>query len=209
MIRKCFNSSLTIRHVRRIIKTFKTTSGSPYYKKKVNIAFDVFLGVVFYVTCISQLDLHEVTSSFLLVVEKTKESMKQLLYWLMGAPVGLKLNKELSYCLGNFFSYHVDLWSTYLLIIYQLLPQLVRIMGCCCCLGMTLFLCFFNDVVDLLTVHMYCFYVYAANLYFAQLKGLVSLARLFTGELLSIVIQDGQLLLGSWREHIQTYEKYF
>ena len=39
--------------------------------------------------------------------------VESLIEWLMGVPIGLKLNKPLSTVLGKFFIYHLYLWKTY------------------------------------------------------------------------------------------------
>ncbi|PZC86417.1 hypothetical protein B5X24_HaOG209136 [Helicoverpa armigera] len=41
-------------------------------------------------------------------------SLYSLLKWLMGAPVGLKLNNAFNKMLGKYFSYHVQLWWLFL-----------------------------------------------------------------------------------------------
>lgn len=42
------------------------------------------------------------------------DSLQILIEWLMGVPVGLKLNQPLSTVLGKFFLYHLYLWKTYI-----------------------------------------------------------------------------------------------
>ena len=37
--------------------------------------------------------------------------LKKLLDWMMGVPAGLKLNSQLDQFLGNFFLYHIYLWT--------------------------------------------------------------------------------------------------
>lgn len=184
------NTSYTYQHIERVYNTLMATTTEPNHSSNrnrvYNVVFDVLLGVAFYIVFVNQLDLEVVSSLFILLAEKTKDSLKQLIKWLMGAPAGLKLNKELSYFLGNFFSYHVDIWMTYLLIVFKFLPQISTIMAWCCCLGLSLLLSLLNDIINVLTVHIYCFYAYAAKLYHIQLKGLVSLARLFRGKSLFI-----------------------
>lgn len=38
--------------------------------------------------------------------------LTQIINWLMGVPVGLKLNKPLNEFLGRFFMYHIYLWNS-------------------------------------------------------------------------------------------------
>jgi phosphatidylinositol glycan class Q protein len=42
------------------------------------------------------------------------DNLQLLIEWLMGVPVGLKLNRPLSTVLGKFFLYHLYLWKTYI-----------------------------------------------------------------------------------------------
>ena len=117
----------------------------------------------------------------------------------MGAPAGLKLNKQLTEFLGHFFLYHIYLWKSkfYMLEIkflkFFLFPKYMRdlLKRLCMCtdsdyagylgilqpvlgsvlwsasllgvLGFTAQLCFFRDVLSMMTLHIYCFYVYAAR----------------------------------------------
>lgn len=47
----------------------------------------------------------------LLIVQMIVNELKRLLQWMMGAPAGLKLNSQLAQFLGNFFLYHIYLWT--------------------------------------------------------------------------------------------------
>ncbi len=38
--------------------------------------------------------------------------LTEIINWLMGVPVGLKLNKPLNEFLGRFFMYHIYLWNS-------------------------------------------------------------------------------------------------
>ena len=38
--------------------------------------------------------------------------LSSIINWLMGVPVGLKLNKPLNEFLGRFFLYHIYLWNS-------------------------------------------------------------------------------------------------
>ena len=183
---KMLDSSYAFKHIVKRIKSLtssRTSSEKPTQGRYFNILFDVLLGLVFYFVIVRQTDAQEVTLSFMMTAEAMKNTLEQLMKWLMGAPAGLKLNQELSYFLGNFFTFHVDLWMAYLRIVQSILPEMMASIGCSCCLGISLFFCFLNDVISLLSFHIVCFYVYAAKLYYFQLKALISLTRLFTGAL--------------------------
>ena len=119
------------------------------------------------------------------LMEKTDtvvEFLSQLLDWLKGAPAGLKLNKHLAEYLSMFFLYHIYLWQIYLSCIEPYLQVITCLIIMSGCLGVTFLLSLISDVLSVVTLHIYCFYVYAARLYNFQLKKLITLFRLFTGK---------------------------
>ena len=119
------------------------------------------------------------------LMEKTDsavEFLSQLLDWLKGAPAGLKLNKHLAEYLSMFFLYHIYLWQIYLSCIEPYLQVITSLIIMSGCLGVTFLLSLISDVLSVVTLHIYCFYVYAARLYNFQLKKLITLFRLFTGK---------------------------
>ena len=119
------------------------------------------------------------------VMEKTDtvvEFLSALLDWLKGAPAGLKLNKQLAEYLSTFFLYHIYLWQIYLSSIEPYLQIIMSLMIMSGCFGVTFLLSLISELLSIITLHIYCFYVYAARLYNFQLKKLITLFRLFTGE---------------------------
>lgn len=50
----------------------------------------------------------------ILHIQVIADYLQLLIEWLMGVPVGLKLNRPLSTVLGKFFLYHLYLWKTYI-----------------------------------------------------------------------------------------------
>lgn len=142
--------------------------------------FDVILGIgaMYLLSC------HYQTIGSL-IMDWTKvvaAELEQLLKWMMGVPAGLKLNKELAHFLGQFFIYHVYLWKGYLSFLYPIWTDVVWLISVSGCLGLTLQLSIIQDVFSLMTLHFYCFYVYAARLYSLQMYALQSLWRLFRGK---------------------------
>lgn len=121
--------------------------------------------------------------------ETVAGELKTLLNWLMGAPAGLKLNSQLTHFLGNFFLYHVYLWTGYLYLLQPILGYLVFYSSIAGVWGLTVQLALFQDILSTLTIHIYCFYVYAARLYRLQLYCLGSLWRLFRGKKWNVLRQ--------------------
>lgn len=109
--------------------------------------------------------------------------LRRLVVWLQGVPAGLKLNKELSLFMGNFFFYHIHLWLGYLSFIEPLLGfftaviPLLGLFG-----GVSTQVSLFIDILACLSLHVYCFYVYASRVFYFLFRGFSSLFRLFRGK---------------------------
>lgn len=121
--------------------------------------------------------------------DKVAGELKLLLDWLMGAPAGLKLNSQLTHILGKFFQYHIYLWSGYLYVLKPVLGQLVYYSSVAGVWGLSVQLALFQDILSTMTVHIYCFYVYAARLYRLQMYAMASLWRLFRGKKWNVLRQ--------------------
>lgn len=147
----------------------------------ISLALDVLLG--FLVIYFVYYDQNYMSISSWLIGQKyyIAEQLSDLLRWLMGAPAGLKLNIPLNRFLGNFYIYHVHLWTDYLYFIEIYLPTIILYCTFAGCLGVTFLIALLCDVLSLLTAHIYCFYIYASRLYQLEINVLLSLLRLFTG----------------------------
>ncbi|XP_045213824.2 phosphatidylinositol N-acetylglucosaminyltransferase subunit Q-like isoform X2 [Mercenaria mercenaria] len=121
--------------------------------------------------------------------DKVAGELKVLLDWLMGAPAGLKLNSQLTHILGKFFQYHIYLWSGYLYVLKPVLGQLVYYGSIAGVWGLSVQLALFQDILSTMTIHIYCFYVYAARLYRLQMYAMASLWRLFRGKKWNVLRQ--------------------
>lgn len=109
--------------------------------------------------------------------------LRRLIYWLMDAPAGLKLNSVLSTALGKFFLYHIHLWVTFLYLATPLLSQaLSGVMGVLSYTGFMLQMSVAQDTFNLVTFHVHCFFTYARRLFLSQTHALQSLWRLFRGK---------------------------
>ncbi|CAG0889697.1 unnamed protein product [Darwinula stevensoni] len=119
---------------------------------------------------------------FLLCADSVVSYLQNVLNWIMGVPVGLKLNAPLNSALGNFFLYHIYLWKTYIVVIRPMLLWLFGVMITMGHMGVSFQICILRDLLALATFHVYCFYVYAARLYNLLVAALASLWRLFRGK---------------------------
>ncbi|KRT85896.1 hypothetical protein AMK59_2924 [Oryctes borbonicus] len=107
--------------------------------------------------------------------------LKNLLIFLMGSPIGLKLNYAFNTTLGTFFFYHIFLWKTFMQFIRPYLYSVFYILLFPASFGLSFQAAILDDLIKVCTIHVYCIYIYAARLYGLQINGLISLWRLFIG----------------------------
>ncbi|XP_063445177.1 phosphatidylinositol N-acetylglucosaminyltransferase subunit Q-like [Mytilus trossulus] len=144
---------------------------------------DVLLGILVMTFLTQNGWIDSITTHFFLWTEKVASELDILLNWLMGAPAGLKLNKPLTEFLGHFFMYHIYLWKGYLHLLKP--PVFNTLLWCSSCvgvLGLSAQICLLKDIISTTTLHIYCYYVYAARLYRLQVYVLSALWRLFRGK---------------------------
>ncbi|VDM23599.1 unnamed protein product [Wuchereria bancrofti] len=82
-----------------------------------------------------------------------------LIRWLTTYPAGLKLNAHLNAILSQFFVYHIYLWQTYLSVASVYIG--FGFISLSCFFGLSVFFAALSDLLRLLTVHIYCFHIYA------------------------------------------------
>ncbi|GAB1597595.1 phosphatidylinositol N-acetylglucosaminyltransferase subunit Q-like [Argonauta hians] len=144
---------------------------------------DSLLGIICILILARLTSVQDVASLILYWTKATVVSLSNILQWLMGAPAGLKLNSQLNGFLGSFFKYNIYVWTTYLTVIFE--PILATFLRCSLfsgIFGFSLQLSLLQDIVALLTLHIYCFYVFASRFYYFQVYTLSSLWRLFCGK---------------------------
>jgi phosphatidylinositol glycan class Q protein len=129
------------------------------------------------------------------------EGLRRMISWLTGwpPPGGLKLNTELATFLGDLFLWVIEYWagkafSVPLSFSSQLtnpgvmsllrpqLPALIRIIGLSAFAGATMPISLFSDILSLLTLHIYSFYIASARIFHWQLTIIISLFHLFRGK---------------------------
>ncbi len=171
--RHCWEAIKALRHKRISVGVGNVLS---------SVAIDIILGIittwflVFYSSPSHWLDVA------LKHTDNLVNEVQSLLNLLMGMPAGLKLNRPLNTALGQFFLYHIYLWKTYMIIIKPLFAITVETLVYCGVFGFTCIISVLSDLVSLATIHIYCFYGYAARLYGLQVLGLSALWRLFRGK---------------------------
>ncbi|KAF1839678.1 Gpi1-domain-containing protein [Decorospora gaudefroyi] len=110
------------------------------------------------------------------------DGLRRMISWLMGWPGGLKLNTELAAFLGDLFLWVIDYWAGCISLLRPHLPALIQIIGFSAFAGATMPISIFSDLVSLLTLHIYSFYVASARIFHWQLMIMISLFHLFRGK---------------------------
>jgi phosphatidylinositol N-acetylglucosaminyltransferase subunit Q len=118
----------------------------------------------------------------LLLRQYTVEALHRSIEWLMGWPAGLKLNKELALFLGDLFLWVIEYWSSGISTLQPLLPHIIWFIGFSSFAGASMPIAMFSDLVSILTMHIYSFYLASARIYHWQLTILLSLFQLFRGK---------------------------
>jgi phosphatidylinositol glycan class Q protein len=112
----------------------------------------------------------------------TVEGLQGTIIWLMDWPAGLKLNTELATFLGDLFLWVIDYWAGCIAMLRPYLPGIIHFIGFSSFAGATMPISLFSDLVSLLTLHIYSFYVASARIFNWQLTIIISLFHLFRGK---------------------------
>ncbi|CAG2118254.1 unnamed protein product, partial [Medioppia subpectinata] len=171
--RHCWAALKAVRHKRISVDVGNVLS---------SVLVDIVLGVITTLFLVLYSSPSYWLDAALTHTDSLVNEVQSLLNLLMGMPAGLKLNRPLNTALGQFFLYHIYLWKTYMIIIKPLFAITVETLVYCGVLGFTCIISVLSDLLSLATIHIYCFYGYAARLYGLQVLGLSALWRLFRGK---------------------------
>ncbi|KAM3422151.1 hypothetical protein BST61_g2521 [Cercospora zeina] len=161
------------------------TNSHPDYIRFFNslwlVANDVIIGIALGSYIVENVDYvaHLLDTT---VAEYSVAGLQQMLTWLMDYPAGLKLNNELATFLGDLFLWVIEYWNGCMMELRPALPSLIRIIGVTSFAGASLPISMFSDLLSVLTMHIYCFYVASARIYNWQLTIIISLFHLFRGK---------------------------
>ncbi|KAF2501687.1 Gpi1-domain-containing protein [Lophium mytilinum] len=161
------------------------TNSHPEYIRFYNslwlVANDVIIGIALgsyiienHVYVASQVDTIFTTWSI--------EGLRRTISWLMEWPGGLKLNNQLAGFLGDLFLWVIDHWSASMSLLRPFLPAVIHFIGFSSFAGATMPISLFSDLVSLLTLHIYSFYIASARIFNWQLTIIFSLFHLFRGK---------------------------
>ncbi|EXJ85757.1 phosphatidylinositol glycan, class Q [Capronia coronata CBS 617.96] len=161
------------------------TSNSDYirfYNSLWLVANDVIIGIALG-SFLS--DNAQTASEFIggILDEYTIEGLRRMIRWLMSFPGGLKLNTELAAFLGDLFLWVIEYWSsTTVMLVLPRLPTIVYFIGISSFAGASMPIAIFSDLLSLMTIHIYSFYVASARIFNWQLTIIISLFHLFRGK---------------------------
>lgn len=153
-----------------------------FYNSLWLVANDVIIGIALgsFIT-----ENAQATADFLTEVLNgyTVEGLERMIRWLMSYPGGLKLNTELAAFLGDLFLWVIEYWSTIsTLVVMPYLPKVIYFIGFSSFAGASLPISIFSDLLSLLTLHIYSFYIASARIFNWQLTIIFSLFQLFRGK---------------------------
>ncbi len=161
------------------------TNSHPEYIRFFNslwlVANDVIIGIALGSYIIENADFVAYQMN-LMVNTYSVDGLQRMIEWLMGQPAGLKLNNELAKFLGDLFLWVIDYWANCMRQLQPALPHIIRLIGVSSFVGASLPISMFSDLVSLLTIHIYSFYIASARIYNWQLTIIVSLFHLFRGK---------------------------
>jgi hypothetical protein len=123
--------------------------------------FDLLLGIIL-------LDLFMENEDVIVnLIENVRETIiygfRDLLIYLMGSPIGLKLNYAFNKSLGTFFFYHISLWRIFLITMQPYVKEYFKLLVLPGAFGFSYQVAMLSDLVSIATFHVYCIYVYAAR----------------------------------------------
>eukprot|EP01028_Stygiella_incarcerata_P006656 TRINITY_DN2713_c0_g1_i1.p1 TRINITY_DN2713_c0_g1~~TRINITY_DN2713_c0_g1_i1.p1 ORF type:complete len:561 (-),score=120.20 TRINITY_DN2713_c0_g1_i1:31-1713(-) len=104
------------------------------------------------------------------------------LEWFMGYPAGLKLNAELTERLGRFAMGVVYIWDGAIRLLQPIQPYIFRCLALSGLFGASILFSLCQDLISLVSLHIYGLYHGVRWLYSAQLSILVSLWTFFQGK---------------------------
>ncbi|KXJ90191.1 N-acetylglucosaminyl transferase component-domain-containing protein [Microdochium bolleyi] len=161
------------------------TTSHPDYIRFYNslwlVANDVIIGIALgsYIIENANWVAHQIS---MLLGTYTITALQSSISWLMGWPAGLKLNSELALFLGDLFLWVIDYWAGCIETLQPLLPHIVWFIGFSSFAGASMPVALLSDLLSILTVHIYSFYLASARIFHWQLTILLSLFQLFRGK---------------------------
>ena len=105
--------------------------------------------------------------------------LEAMIDFMTNTPIGLKLNLPLANFLAQLFMYHLYVWVTWVNLLRPVLPFLMLLSCLSLVFGFTVFVALLSDLMQIMTLHLYCFYLYAVRLYSCTWQTIRTLSLLF------------------------------
>lgn len=175
-----------------------------FYNTVWLIVNDILLGRIFYFVLMNNLRYLELL--FEEYIPVYDQLLSNIVRWLMNSPAGFKLNNELASFLGQLIIWVLYIWRR--LVLNSLTSNIGLLLKCIAIItkygGISMFFCTVLDLVNILFLNIYGFYVACTRLYFWQLNIIMSLFKLFYGKKYNVLrnrvdfndYEFDQLLLG-------------
>jgi phosphatidylinositol glycan class Q protein len=152
-----------------------------FYNSLWLVANDIIIGIALGSYILDNAD--GVTAAINVVLDDwSLKGLKSMIMWLTDWPAGLKLNNELAFFLGELFLWVIEYWSNMVENFRPMLPHAIYFIGFSSFAGASMPIALFSDLLSLLTIHIYSFYVASARIFHWQLTIIISLFHLFRGK---------------------------
>ena len=104
MVCQTFTGRYLVSRYRHVAKSINEGGLHRLVSIFLTLSLDMVIGVMVAYTVKKQYSTHHIISTLLKVMDKVVFYLPELIAWLMGAPVGLKLSSVLNSALGKFYS---------------------------------------------------------------------------------------------------------
>ncbi|KAI8067120.1 N-acetylglucosaminyl transferase component-domain-containing protein [Gongronella butleri] len=152
-----------------------------FYNSMWLVANDIIIGVAVGSYLMGNCDqvsqrLHETLKGY------TVDSLTSMMYWFLKTPAGLKLNIELGRFLSELFLWLIQLWVECMRAMEPWTARILWMIGYSGIFGVSMVIALLSDMLAVLTMHLYCFYMVAARIFNWQLVTVYALFNLFRGK---------------------------
>lgn len=148
----------------------------------VLLVVDMAIGLVIWFICF-QSAWNVCRLDYQLIIGNTAKRLGDGLLWMSHNPGGLKLNPQLARFLSQFCNHHVRIWESYAVMLCNNCETILTTVGLFASpFGVSFLFGLVGDLLSVLTLHFYCFYIYAVRLYHFWITCLKSLWKLFFGQ---------------------------
>ncbi len=148
------------------------------YFLDIILGMAMLVAILFYPTL--KIQIEDLLSLYTL---KMLDLVDDYLSWIMGVPLGIKLNTPVSHFLGSHYLYVLRFWRLfYMEFIAIYMSSIVKFLVLLLPFGLSLALTALHDFLKFLNLCLICFFVISHRISTLQISALKSLGRLFMGK---------------------------